>query len=155
MNNSDLNNTPFLLSLAILNLDIQSPVLFLHLLINPHSKMINGNCELSIPTYSSTETQRMDIVGSYCSSLDQQMENQYDVTLTGMNNYQQNLADVKITMVINQEWKKGKASYKYIENEKWKSMDNVYLKIKMAKPHIVPSSVLDIPATPYLPGQIK
>ena len=151
MNGIDLNNAPFLLSLAILNLDIQSPVLFLHLLINPSSRLITGNCELSIPGYESTQIQKMDITGGYRSSAGRQTESQYFVNLRGTNSYYQGSAGVKITMAINQEWKKGKASYRYMQNEKWETVNNVYLKIKIAQPYIVPASVLDIPPVPQCP----
>ncbi len=153
MNGIDLNNAPFLLSLTLLNLDIQSPVLFLHLLINPSSRLITGNCELSIPTYETTKTQKMDITGGYRYSADRQKESQYFVSLKGMSSYHQGSSEVKITMAINQEWKKGKASYKYMLNEKWETMNNVYLKIKIAQPYIVPSSVLDIPPVHNVQGR--
>lgn len=150
MNGIDLNNKTFLLSLAILNMDIQSPVLFLHLLINPSSRLITGSCELSIPAHENTETQKMDITGAYRSSADRQAESQYFVDLKG-NSDHQGSTEVKITMVINQEWKKGKASYRYMQNEKWETMNNVYLKIKIAQPYIVPASVLDIQPVPQCP----
>lgn len=133
----------FSLSLAILNLDIHAPVLFLHIRIAPDQSTITGTCDLCRPDIQASRPITTEVTGAYKAILTKDEDEQYLINLSGNIHFDQAYPDLKITMVIDKEWKNGKVFYKYLKNLQWVSVSGVYLKIKSAEPHYVPTSILD------------
>lgn len=144
----------FLLSVTILNFDVQTPVLFLHITIDPKKKTITGTCDISIPKFQSLKPFKTEISGGY-KSLEKGEGTQHYVNLAGFLSFDQTSPDVKINMIVNREWKKGTVCYEYLKNGKWVAVSDVYLKIKSSAPLSVPKSILDINPGKYSTFNIR
>jgi len=121
----------FPLSLAILNSDIHSPVLFLHLKVDIEQKKITGNCELIKPKAAGSLRFKTELDGSYKFLNIIPEGTQHLVNLLGFPLYDQFCPTIKITLITDAEWKKGKVFYEYLENGQWLKVQDVYLKIKL------------------------
>lgn len=128
MANEEISTFP--LSLAILNSDAHSPVLFLHLDINPGNKTVSGNCELIKTKTQLSYSIKAELTGDYKYLNIIHEGNQHMVNLLGYTAYDQVCPAIKITLVTDSEWKTGKVFYEYMEAGEWLKVKDLNLKIK-------------------------
>lgn len=120
--------TAFPLSLAIVDSNAQSPVLFLHLSINPGNKKAKGESELMIPSGSSCKT---ELIGDYQNLRMVYGEDGHVLKLLGYPLYDQVCPSIKITLVTDRNWMKPRVFYEYLQDGQWLKMHNFNLKIKL------------------------
>lgn len=128
MANQETSTLP--LSLAILNTDADSPVLFIHIEVDVNSKKIIGNCELIKPKTESSKPVKTELKGDYKYLNIMPEGNQHLVTLLGYPLYDQICPIIKITLITDASWKKGKVFYEYLDEGKWLKVKDVHLKMK-------------------------
>jgi hypothetical protein len=129
----------FPLSVAILNSDARTPVLFLHLKVDPESRKIKGNSELISPLCNLSSSSRpaccsnsskTELCGEYQSLHMMHNEDGHVLNLLGYPSYDQYCPNIKITLVTDTEWKSGRVCYEYLQNGEWLKMNNLNIKIK-------------------------
>jgi hypothetical protein len=120
----------FPLSLAILNTELHSPILFLHLQIDKESKQVNGKCELIKTAIKSFKSVKTELIGHYKFLSIMPDDNQHLVTLLGYPAYDQICPTIRIMLITDAKWKKAKVFYEYLENDEWKKVKDVHIKIR-------------------------
>lgn len=117
-------------SLAIVNSDADSPVLFLHLEVDPKSKKVSGECEMIKTGIKPSCSSKTELSGDY-KSMDVIHEgHQHLVNLLGYTAYDQICPAIKITLVTDANWKNGKVFYEYLEEGTWLKLEDLNLKIR-------------------------
>jgi hypothetical protein len=136
---SNPETSAFPLSVAIVNSEARTPVLFLHLKVDPASRKIKGNSELINPLCNLRNSSRLtnrsnssktELWGEYQSLHMMHKEDGHIVNLLGYPSYDQYCPSIKITLVTDTEWKSGRVCYEYLQNGEWLTMNNLNLKIK-------------------------
>ena len=120
----------FPLSLAILNTDTHSPILFVHLQIDQESKQVSGKCELIKTAIKSFQSVKSELIGDYKLLNIIPDGNQHLVTLLGYPLYDQICPTIRIMLITDADWKKGKVFYEYLENDQWKKVKDVHIKVR-------------------------
>jgi len=120
----------FPLSMAILNTETHSPILFLHLEIDKGTKQVSGKCELIKTAVKSFGSFKSELTGDYKLLNIMPDRNQHLVTLLGYPVYDQVCPTIRIMLITDAQWKKGKVFYEYLENNEWKKVKDVHIKIR-------------------------
>lgn len=141
---------PFRLCLAVLNFDMLSPVLFLHVLVDRKNKAISGTCEFSALNSSKYKSFHTEVSGEYRHIKMLQEGERLVVNLLGFASYDHVSPVLKITMIIRPDWQQGEAHYQFMKDGEWVHIHKSELKIKSAQPDYALIAKPDITMATYL-----